>query len=255
MRGFLSGFRIQLLFYRSSPDSALPLLTGPLFTIIFSMVLRHLGRADLTGYAVLAPFYMSLWWFALFSGGLIIQGERREGTVDYLLAAPVGFFSVILGRISTLALAGLVAFAEIWAFGRYVLRVDVTIYHPGLFAASLVLTLFAMTTTSLLLANVFVLSRSAFTYTNAASYPVYLLGGILVPVTFLPDWLQPVTNVVFLSWSARLLRSSIAAGPADDAGFELVMLTVLGLIAAVVAGAIMIRILRRVRETGELALQ
>jgi ABC-2 type transport system permease protein len=255
VRGFVAGLRIQLAFYRSSPDSALPLLTGPIFTIIFSMILRHGGRADLTGYAVLAPFYMSLWWFALFSGGLIIQGERREGTVDYLLAAPVGFVSVILGRISTLVLAGLVAFVEMWVFGRYVLRAQVSIYHPALFAVSLVLTLFAMTTTSLLMANAFVLSRSAMTYTNAASYPIYLLGGILVPVAFLPGWLQPVTDVVFLSWSSRLLRASIAAGPSNNTGFDLVMLLALGVIAAVLAWALMIRILRKVRETGELALQ
>jgi ABC-2 type transport system permease protein len=255
MRGFRSGFRVQLSFFRASPDSAIPLLTAPLFTIIFSMVLRHGGRPDLSGYAVIAPFYMSLWWFAIFNGGMVIQTERWEGTIDYLVAAPSSFASVILGRISTIMVAGLVAFAEVWLFGRYVLHAHVAIRHPYILAASLVLTLFAMTTTSLLMANLFVLSRTAVTFSNAASYPLYLLGGILVPVALLPGWLQPITNVVFLSWSSRLLRASLDASAAQNAGFDLAMLFALGLAAAIAASAIMTRILRRMGQTGELALQ
>src|SRR5215471_9900219 len=113
------------------PDSLIPLLTGPLFALVFSMVLRHGGRTDLSSYAVIAPFYMSLWWFAVFTGGYVIQTDRREATIEYLVAAPVGFASVVIGRIATMMLAGAVAFAEVFLFGRYVLRVDVTIHHPG----------------------------------------------------------------------------------------------------------------------------
>jgi hypothetical protein len=106
VRGFSSGFRLQLWFYRNNPNMLIPLVTGPLFTTIFSMVLRHGGRQDLSGYAVIAPFYMSLWWFALFNGGWVIQTERWQGTVDYLIAAPVSFASVVVGRISTTMIAG-----------------------------------------------------------------------------------------------------------------------------------------------------
>src|SRR6266540_796171 len=91
----------------------IPLLTGPLYTVIFTMVLRHGGRADLGAYAVIAPFFMSLWWFAIFHGGWVITNERWEGTVDYLVAAPVGFASVVLGRIATLMLAGLASYADL----------------------------------------------------------------------------------------------------------------------------------------------
>src|ERR1700747_2269116 len=112
MRGFWGGVSLQLSFFRNYPDMLIPLLTAPLFTIIFSMVLRHGGRSDLTGYAVVAPFYMSLWWVAIFNGGWVIQTERWEGTIDYLVAAPTGFASVIVGRISTMMFAGAFAFVE-----------------------------------------------------------------------------------------------------------------------------------------------
>lgn len=255
MRGFRSGFRLQLSFFRNYPDSVIPLLTAPLFTVIFSMVLRHGGRGDLSGYAVIAPFYMTLWWFAIFNGGWVIQTERWEGTIEYLVAAPVGFVSVIIGRISTMLLAGAVAFVEVWLFGRYVLHAGVTIHHPYVFVSSLILTLIAMTTTSLFMANLFVLSRTAVTFSNSASYPVYLLGGILVPVALLPGWLQPVTDIVFMSWSARLLRGSLATGSIDGIGVDFAMLALLASAALVLASAVMSRILRTARRTGELALR
>jgi len=255
VRGFRSGFRLQLSFFRNYPDSLIPLLTAPLFTVVFTMVLRHGGRGDLSGYAMIAPFYMSLWWFAIFNGGWVIQTERWEGTIEYLVAAPVGFVSVIVGRISTMLLAGAVAFGEVWVFGRYVLRTNVTIHHPYVFTASLVLTLIAMTTTSLFMANLFVLSRTAVTFSNSASYPVYLLGGILVPIALLPGWLQPATNIVFLSWSSKLLRGSLSAGPIQGAAFDLSMIALLAVVALGLATAFMSRILRHARSSGELALR
>jgi ABC-2 type transport system permease protein len=255
MRGFTSGVRLQLAFYRNVPDMLIPLVTGPLFTTIFTMVLRHGGRQDLTGYAVIAPFYMSLWWFALFNGGWVIQMERWAGTIDYLLAAPVSFASVVIGRISTTMIAGSVSLIEVWAFGRYVLGATITIHHPGVFAASLVLTLVAMTTTSLLMANLFILGRDAATFSNSASYPIYLLGGILVPVALLPGWLQPITNVVFLSWSSRLLRGSLASAPIPNTAFDFMMLALLTVFAGALAGVIVTRLVNRARQTGELALR
>jgi ABC-2 type transport system permease protein len=112
-----------------------------------------------------------------------------------------------------------------------------------------------MTTTSLFMANLFVLSRTAVTFSNSASYPVYLLGGILVPIALLPGWLQPATNIVFLSWSSRLLRGSLSAEPIHGAAFDLAMIALLALVALGLATGFMSRILRNARRSGELALR
>jgi ABC-2 type transport system permease protein len=253
--GIVAGFRLQMTFYRSYPQMWIPLLTAPLYTIIFTMVIRHGGRADLSAYAVVAPFFMSLWWFALFHGGLVIQGDRWEGTLEPHTATPVGFAYSVLGRILAVMTVGLGSFAEVYLFGRYALGVPVVVHHPLVLAATLLLTAFAMGTTALFFAGLFVLARSAVTFANSASYPFYVLGGILVPVSLLPGWLQPVSTVVFLSWSARLLRASLSPAPADDAGFALAMLFGLGCAALVLGAALLERILRRVRRTGELSFQ
>jgi ABC-2 type transport system permease protein len=255
MRGFYSGFRLQISFFRNYPDAVVPLLTAPLFAVLFALILRSGGRGDLSGYSVIAAFYMTLWRFAVFNGGWVILTERWGRTIDYLVAAPTSFASVILGRISSMMVAGAAAFVELWLFGEYVLRANLTIHHLLIFIVSVMLTLFAMTTTSLFMSNLFVLSRAAQAYSNSLSYPVYLLGCVLVPVNFLPGWLQPVTKVIFLSWSARLLQGSFQEAPIAHAQFDLAMLIMLGLAALVAASVMLEWNLRRIRLSGELTLR
>jgi ABC-2 type transport system permease protein len=97
-----------------------------------------------------------------------------------------------------------------------------------------------------------VLARNAVTFSNSASYPFYVLGGILVPVSFLPHWIRPVSAVVFLSWSADLMRAALQAAPMHEFGFRLAMVAVLGAAGLLVGLYAMRVILTRVRGTGEL---
>ena len=106
MRAFLAGARIQLQFLRAYPDSVIPFLTAPLFTIIFTMIFRHAGRDDLTAYAAIAPVFIALWWLALFNSGWTITIERWNGTIEMLVAAPSSFAAVILGRILATTMLG-----------------------------------------------------------------------------------------------------------------------------------------------------
>ncbi len=255
MHGVWTGARLQLIFYRQYPDSLLPLITAPLYTVIFLLVLRNAGRSDLSSYAVIAPVFIALWWFALFHGGVVVQNDRWAQTIELQVAAPTSFAAVVFGRVLTVTLVGLLSFVEVWLVGRYLLHAPVAIHHPWLLAVSLIATAFAMAAAALFMAVLFVLVRNGFTLTNSISYPFYVLGGIFVPVALLPGWVQPFSKVVFLSWSADLLRASLTAGPTPGAPFGVAMVFLLGGVSLAVAAALLRRVLRRVRETGELGLQ
>jgi ABC-2 type transport system permease protein len=248
------GFRLQLTLYRSYPDLLIPVVTSPLYAVIIKMVFDNAGRQDLTGYAVLAPIYMSLWWFALFCGGWVIQTDRWQGTIEFLVGSPASLSSVVLGRICAIIGPAFVTTAETWLIGRYLLNADVTVRHWAVFALSFAFTLFALLATALLVASVFVLARSALTFMNSASFPFYLLGGILIPVALLPGWMQPFSKVIFLSWSAAALRASLAPGPVHDFLLDLAMIGVLGGIALASGYGALRLVLHRIRETGQLGV-
>ena len=255
MREVWAAFRIQLRFYVAYPDTLIPLFTAPLFTVIFLMIVRHAGRDDLSAYAVVAPVFISLWWFALFHGGWVVQTERWEGTIEQLVAAPSSFPLVVFGRILAVTVVGLLSFVEVWLIGCYGLSAPIVIHHPGVLVATLFATAGAMAATALFMSGLFVLARSAVTFTNSASYPFYVLGGILVPISFLPAWIQPVSKAVFLSWSSDLLRSSLEPHDVHNAAFRVGMVLLLGACALVLGSWLIHWILRRVRMTGELGFK
>lgn len=253
MRAFLAGAGIQVRFMRAYPDSLIPFITAPLFTVIFMLIFRHAGRADLSAYAAIAPVFIALWWLALFNSGWVITTERWQGTIELLVAAPSPFAAVVLGRIAATTILGVVSFGEAWLVARVIFGAAVHIHHPWAFVATAVTTVVAMAGTAVAMSALFVLARNAVTFSNSASYPFYVLGGILAPVSVLPAWLRPVSSVVFLSWSADLLRATLRAAPIDRLWFRLGMILLLGA-CGYAAGAFFLRvILQRVRDTGELA--
>jgi ABC-2 type transport system permease protein len=253
MRAFRAGVWLELQIIRSSPDTLIPFFTAPLFTIIFLMIVRNGGRHDLQPDALMAPVLMTLWWFALFHGGNLVTGDRWQGVLEWILAAPSSLATVILGRIASIMTIGLVGFFEVWAVGRLMFGVSIPFEHPFALALTLLVTVFAMAGTAVAFAALFVLTRNSFTFANSSSFPFYVLGGVFVPIALLPGWIQPVTKVVFMSWSSDLLRSSLKPAPIHNEWGRLGMVLILATLSFLLGRIVLSRVLRRMRTTGELA--
>lgn len=254
MKTLATAFRFQLRTTHRELDHMMVLITVPLYTVVFLLIVQHADRGDLTGHAVLAPVLIALWAMALMVSGELIEEERYAGTLELAIASPSRYSAVLAGRILAVTTLSLVSLLETlvvaWLFG-----VRVTIHHPWLFVATLVVTVLATAGTAVIMSSIFVLARSARTFQNSLSYPFYVLGGVIVPVSLLPEWLQPVTRAVYLSWSSDLLRDTVSSGTVDAATARLAIVAALGL-TGYVAGRLMLRrILTKVRGTGELGLQ
>lgn len=105
------------------------------------------------------------------------------------------------------------------------------------------------------MAGMFVLARTARTFQNTMNYPVYLLAGVVVPISFLPGWLQPFGRLLFLSWSGDLLRASLSPEPVGDLALRLAAVTALGAVGLYVGWAVLHLVLRRVRVLGTLGFE
>ncbi len=249
----VAGWRMQLQSMRGNPDWFLALIVAPLHTAVFVTIFQHAGRGDLTAYGVLAPALISMWAMSLQTSGELISRERENGSLEGLLAAPGRFDLMLLARMAAVTVLSLLAFVESWLAGWLLTGAPVRVEHPTLFAASLLVTTLAMTGWAGVMASVFVLARSARTFQNSLSYPFYVLGGVLVPVAFLPDWLEPASRLVFLSWSSDLLRDTLDAAPVEGPVVRLAVVAALGLVGYALGHHLLHRALRRVRTTGSLA--
>ena len=250
MSSFTGAFRFQLQVIRSQPDYLLPLLVSGLYAVIFLTIVRHAGRVDLIANALVAPVLIGLWGLALSISGEIVDVERWNGTLELTLAAPAGLAFVVLARTLAVTAVGLVVFVEIWLLARVGFGVSLVVRHPTVFALTFVATALAMAGTALTMAALFVLTRSARTFQNSLSFPFYVLGGVIAPVSLLPAWLRPVSAGVFLSWSADLFRATLAPDPVGRLPLRLAVLLALAGAGFAVGRVALERIVRRVRRDG-----
>jgi ABC-2 type transport system permease protein len=248
--GFVAGFLAQLAEARHRYGDFMPVITAPLYVILFVAITRHAGREDLTSFAVLAPALIVLWATAVFISGQIIEHERWAGTLEALVATPAGMSWVIFGRISAVTLIGLLGFVESWLAAWLVFGIWIPIPHTLVFGAALVATALAMAGTATVISAVAVMLREPGTFRNSLSYPFYVLGGVLVPVALLPDWLQPFSRIVFLSWSSDLLRDALQPAAVTAPGARLAAIVGLGVAWFLVGQWVLGRVLRRVRHLG-----
>lgn len=229
--------------------------TVPPYTVIFLSLSHDAGRPDLHAAAVLAPVLIAMWGIAIWVSGNIVRGDRWVGTLEMSLASPSPYAVILLGRVGTVTAASLVTFLEAWLTAWILFGVAVPIPHPGTFVLTVLVSSAAIAATAVIMASMFVLTRLANTFASSASYPFYVLGGVIVPVAVLPDWVEPLSRVVFLSWSSDLLRDSLSVGPVDDLWLRLAIIAGLGVVGFAVATRLLATVIERVRGTGELSLR
>jgi ABC-2 type transport system permease protein len=252
--GLAAAVRLQAQLLRSDATAFMPLALTPLFTVIFLEIVREAGRHDLAPYAVLAPVLMALWQLSLLNSGEIVEDDRWQGTLELGVAAPVPYAVVVLGRVIAVTVIALTSFVEVWLVAWAVFGVTVDVHHPGAFALTLVATALATAGTATIMASLFIVTRSARTFQNSLSYPFFVLGGVLVPVAFLPNWLEPLASIVFLSWSADLLRATLQTQPVDGLAYRIAMVLLLGVAGFAIGFALLAHMLRRGRRDATLAV-
>ncbi len=244
--------RFQLSSSRRSPGDIETLATVPLLTAIFLAIMLNSGRDDLVGHAVIGPVLMALSVMALNVAGEIIQSDRYAGTLELVIAAPANMAAVLWGRVFAVAALGMVSFVEAWLVAWLGFGIVIEVPHAGVFTATVAASVFAMAGTATIAASLFVLTRRGFAYRVAVSFPLYILGGVIVPVTFLPEWLQPLCRLVYLSWSADLLRASLRPEPVTGVVPGLLAILALAVASVLIGQRLLIWVVDRVRSDGTL---
>lgn len=174
---------------------------------------RNISPSDV----LVGVWLISVWSSTVWSSGRLLNVERAFGTLPRLFAGRTDAQLVLLVKsltvitvqagVITLSLAG-VAVVE---------RVPFAVADPVVFVPGLVLTLASAATLGLALANLYILTRSAARISEALLYPVFILGGLLVPTSYLPgilpDIVEPLSWLVSLRGCGEILRTAVVGDP------------------------------------------
>ena len=230
------------------------LINIPLYTLIFMAILAHSGREDLASYTLVAPLLMTVGQMAFLVASDLVVQERDFETLELTVATPTPFPLVFFPRIAVITSVSFVAIFECWLIIRFVFGVSLTVHHPWLFALTIGVTSLASAGTALITAAIFVFARTARTFQNAIIWPLFLLAGVLVPISVFPGWLQPFSRGVFLYWSANLLRDAMDAAAPERTLINLGALVLLGVLAGLAGSLLIHRMLDLLRREGRLAV-
>ncbi|WP_328939189.1 ABC transporter permease [Streptomyces tauricus] len=255
MRQIQASIVLQLRLSAASPDSYLICVTTPLLTTFIVLAGRWSGHQTPFADAVVAPTLMALWTLALSVAGNAITDDRLIGTLEAQLGAPASLAVTLFGRMCSVVLIGLVAFAEAWVAAGLLSGTSVPrIPHPVMLTCCLITSGLAAAGTATLLSPLYVLIPSARILQNTLSYPIYLLSGLAVPQSLFPEWLRIVTHLSFLTWSAQLMRASLVPAAIPSAPWTLMAIAVLGTAGFFVGTVLMRRMIERACREGTVVL-
>ena len=214
------------------------ILQPVIFATIAFFMFKAGGREGTLLYVALGSGMMGIWSATLFGSGGMIQWERYQGTLEVVMAAPVPFFLFILAATLANASIGIYSLSATLIWGRLLFEVPLAFEHPGWFLLAVPATVIALGLMGLLLASTFVLYRHANALSNLLEYPVWIVTGLLAPITLLPGWVEPIGWVLAPTWGIKAIRGAALGGidPLTDIGFTLVLGAVYLVLGALALG-------------------
>jgi ABC-2 type transport system permease protein len=176
---------------------------------------------------------------------------RQLGTLELMVAAPVPFGTVLASTGFAAAAMGSYTLVCTTIFGRVAFGIPITVEHPLLFAVAFVLAIVSVGALGVLLAATMFVFRYANLIANSFEYPVWLVTGLLFPLSVLPGWTRPISYALAPTWGMVALRRTALGGDALPALGMCVLLT---LVYAAIAAVSLRWFERMARERATLAL-
>ncbi len=185
-----------------------PLVTwGLLFpaVLVLAAYLRNPGT-----YIVVAPgiIAMTLLFGNTSMASIVITFEKRAGTLERLLIAPLTHRDILLGKAASAAAFGIATSLVLYA--GLALFLGLAMEQPLCFALGLVLGGATFSVLGLVASAMVREVFEATTLMNLFRFPLLFVSGVFMPVEDLPAWLLPVAMVSPLTHVVELLRLGVS---------------------------------------------
>jgi ABC-2 type transport system permease protein len=194
------------------------LLTSAIQPVIFASIAFFMFKAGAREgtllYVSLGAGLMGIWSATLFASGGAIQWQRWQGTLELSIASPAPFLLVLLPMTLASATIGLYSLTGTLLWGRLLFGVPFEVAQPLIFLIAIPATVIGLGLLGLVMASTFILWRNANALSNLLEYPIWLVTGLLVPISLLPGWVSPLAWVLAPTWGVRAIRDA-ALGTGD----------------------------------------
>lgn len=252
-RLFWTGWLFHL---KNLTNSLFFVLVSVLQPVIFASIAFFMFESGSQGgtllYAALGAGMMGIWSATLFGSGGAIQWQRWQGTLEILIAAPSPFIATLLPLTVATSTIGIYSITATLLWGRLLFGVPLDFASPLQLAVALPVTVLSLGMLGLLLASTFILYRNANAFSNLLEYPVWLATGLLVPLSFLPGWVEPIAWCLSPTWGMDAIRAAAFGG--GNAWADMAMCAALGVVYLVLGSFALRNFELRARQSATLSL-
>lgn len=183
-----------------------PLIFATLAFLLFESGGRTQGQTLL--YVALGSGMMGVWSTTLFGCGGAIAWQRWEGTLELLVSAPSRYDYILAGQTFGAVVLGFYGIVATLAWGVLLFGMPVQATFPLMLPISLAAAVLSLGALGMLIATSFVLYRHANALSNLLEYPIWLIAGLLVPISTLPLWIRPLSWLLAPTWGMEAIRGA-----------------------------------------------
>jgi ABC-2 type transport system permease protein len=220
IRAFLTGLRLHVKQASRNPFDLSGVVVWPiLYASIAYYLLDAKHDPGLLLSSSLGASVMLMWALVVLASSGALEQQRWQGTLELVVAAPTPLTAVIAAVTIGSAVVGSYAIVATLTWGTVLFGVPLRIEEPLAFAVAVPVAATAIGMLGLIAAGTFVLYRAAFSLGVAAQYPVWIVTGLLVPLSLLPDFVRPISWLLAPTWGFRALKeSALGQAPWPDIG-------------------------------------
>jgi len=202
-------FLLQLKQSLSRATFRFVLVLQPIFNcLLLYFILRGNSPERIGEYLFINVSVMNLWSAIVFSSASDLDREKRMGTLGSSFAAPADFRLIYFGKVLCNTVLTIVSFIITFVFIRFVLQLPITFLSPSVSIFLVLIMIISFAVMSMALGYVFLLYRNSLSWMNFLEYPIYVLSGIALPVSSLPMFLRPISDILPTRWIVTLLKDS-----------------------------------------------
>ena len=213
LRLFWVGWVINM---KSLTRSGFFIFTSVVEPLIMAAIAYYLFKVGKTPgtllYASLGAALMGVWTSTLFGSGGAIQWQRWQGTLEPTVVAPPRLILVLFPLTASTASIGIYSLVATLLWGRFVFGIPLDLARPVLFFVTVFVAILVLGILGLVIASSFMLYRNANALANMLEFPVWLVTGVIVPLSLLPGWVHPIGWVLAPTWGYEAIRGAAFGG-------------------------------------------
>ncbi|MFA7342399.1 MAG: ABC transporter permease [Candidatus Methanomethylophilaceae archaeon] len=204
------------------------LLTSLFSISFFALVAQYANNPDVTvAYVVIGNAVQSVALVSVYAVANIPSIEKHVGTLSALMVSPANLFSIFIGMAIFQVLAGFLTVGMSFAYAGLIFGVDLSMVSIPVLALTIIVTSLSMAGLGMMVGCMGLYLRSSMIMANIVTYMGLVLCGVNFPLSYLPEWLHPISYSLPLTYAVEATRMvTEGAGLEEISGLLMTMMTI-----------------------------